>query len=183
MVAIAAPESKTYPHAARWYRHIASYSDEHSSLPSGSSPFAGSSSSAAAPAPAAKEESADAEDDDDDLDLFGEDEEEDAEAEKLKAERVAKYTEAKAAKAAEKEAAGKSEVVAKSVVTLQVKPWDDETDMTAMEDAVRGIEKDGLVWGSSKLVPVGYGQCPHMRPVNPAEGQYRYQDVADHFGH
>jgi Translation elongation factor EF-1beta len=26
-----------------------------------------------------------------------------------------------------------------------------------MEAAVRGIEKDGLVWGASKLVPVGFG--------------------------
>ncbi|KAF3360388.1 hypothetical protein VdG1_01348 [Verticillium dahliae VDG1] len=46
---------------------------------------------------------------------------------------------------------------AKSVVTLDVKPWDDETDMAALEAAVRGIEKDGLVWGASKLVPVGFG--------------------------
>jgi elongation factor 1-beta len=42
-------------------------------------------------------------------------------------------------------------------VTLEVKPWDDETDMKALEDSVRSIEKDGLVWGSSKLVAVGYG--------------------------
>lgn len=34
---------------------------------------------------------------------------------------------------------------------------DDETDMVALEAAVRGIEKDGLVWGASKLVPVGFG--------------------------
>ena len=34
---------------------------------------------------------------------------------------------------------------------------DDETDMKALEASVRGIEKDGLVWGSSKLVPVGFG--------------------------
>ena len=34
---------------------------------------------------------------------------------------------------------------------------DDETDMKALEAAVRGIEKDGLVWGASKLVPVGFG--------------------------
>jgi elongation factor 1-beta len=34
---------------------------------------------------------------------------------------------------------------------------DDETDMPALEAAVRGIEKDGLVWGLSKLVPVGFG--------------------------
>ena len=34
---------------------------------------------------------------------------------------------------------------------------DDETDMKALEASVRGIEKDGLVWGASKLVPVGFG--------------------------
>jgi translation elongation factor EF-1beta len=34
---------------------------------------------------------------------------------------------------------------------------DDETDMKALEAAVRSIEKDGLVWGASKLVPVGFG--------------------------
>jgi translation elongation factor EF-1beta len=36
-------------------------------------------------------------------------------------------------------------------------PADDETDMKALEEAVRSIEKDGLVWGASKRVPVGYG--------------------------
>lgn len=34
---------------------------------------------------------------------------------------------------------------------------DDETDMKALEAAVRAIEKDGLVWGASTLVPVGFG--------------------------
>ena len=34
---------------------------------------------------------------------------------------------------------------------------DDETDMKALEKNVRDIEMDGLVWGASKLVPVGYG--------------------------
>jgi translation elongation factor EF-1beta len=29
--------------------------------------------------------------------------------------------------------------------------------MKLLEAAVRSIEKDGLVWGASKLVPVGYG--------------------------
>lgn len=29
--------------------------------------------------------------------------------------------------------------------------------MDGLEAAVRGIEKDGLVWGASQLVPVGFG--------------------------
>jgi translation elongation factor EF-1beta len=40
---------------------------------------------------------------------------------------------------------------------MDVKPWDDETDMVQLEKNVRGIEKEGLVWGGSKLVAVGFG--------------------------
>lgn len=29
--------------------------------------------------------------------------------------------------------------------------------MAALEAAVRAIQKDGLVWGASKLAPVGFG--------------------------
>ena len=34
---------------------------------------------------------------------------------------------------------------------------DDETDMKELEKNVRAIEQDGLVWGASKFVPVGFG--------------------------
>lgn len=34
---------------------------------------------------------------------------------------------------------------------------DDETDLAEMEANVRAIEMDGLVWGASKLVAVGFG--------------------------
>merc|ERR1711874_946565 len=47
--------------------------------------------------------------------------------------------------------------IAKSSVLLDCKPWDDETDMKAMENEIRKIEMDGLTWGAAKLQPVGYG--------------------------
>lgn len=81
--------------------------------------------------------------------MFGSDSEEDVEAERLKAQRLAEYHAKKAAKG--------PGPVAKSSVLLDVKPWDDTTDMVAMEKAVREIEMDGLLWGASQLVPVGYG--------------------------
>lgn len=34
---------------------------------------------------------------------------------------------------------------------------DDETDLAQMEANVRAIEMEGLVWGASKFVTVGYG--------------------------
>jgi translation elongation factor EF-1beta len=40
---------------------------------------------------------------------------------------------------------------------ILIKAIDDETNMKVLEASVRSIEKDGLVWGLSKLVPVGFG--------------------------
>jgi len=130
-----APE-KEYAHVARWYRHVKSFSsDEHQAFPAAS----------AAPPAAVK-----ADDDDDDFDIFDDsDEEEETEEEKrIKEERLEAYHKKKATKTA---------VIAKSSLLLDCKPWDDETDMAEMERLVRTIESDGLLWGQSKLVPVGYG--------------------------
>merc|ERR1712002_190670 len=48
-------------------------------------------------------------------------------------------------------------LIAKSNIILDVKPWDDETDMVEVERLVRTIEMDGLLWVNSKLVPLAYG--------------------------
>eukprot|EP00996_Jenningsia_fusiforme_P004307 NODE_5121_length_716_cov_219.098951_g4754_i0.p2 GENE.NODE_5121_length_716_cov_219.098951_g4754_i0~~NODE_5121_length_716_cov_219.098951_g4754_i0.p2 ORF type:complete len:183 (+),score=54.81 NODE_5121_length_716_cov_219.098951_g4754_i0:74-550(+) len=51
----------------------------------------------------------------------------------------------------------KTALVAKSSIILDIKPWDDETDMVELERCVRAIELNGLHWGMSKLVPVAFG--------------------------
>ncbi|KAF9668011.1 hypothetical protein SADUNF_Sadunf15G0082400 [Salix dunnii] len=82
-------------------------------------------------------------DDDDDVDLFGEETEEEKKAAEERAAAV--------------KASSKKKESGKSSVLLDVKPWDDETDMKKLEEAVRSVEMEGLLWGASKLVPVGYG--------------------------
>lgn len=116
---------------------------------SATTPAAGSAAPgpvAAAVAPVAKK----ADDEDDDgVDLFGSDSEgEDDAAAKVREERLAAY----AAKKSKKPA-----LIAKSNIILDVKPWDDETDMKAMETEVRKIKTDGLLWGAAKLVPLAFG--------------------------
>ncbi|PSN72820.1 elongation factor 1 beta subunit [Corynespora cassiicola Philippines] len=143
------PAPEKFPYAWRWYNHLLTFESEFDSLPGDASkeftaygPDASELTINPAKAPAAEE-------DDDDVDLFGsDDEEEDAEAERIKAERLAEYN---------KKKAGKVKPAAKSIVTLDVKPWDDETDMDQLKANVLAIEKDGLVWGASKLVAVGFG--------------------------
>jgi len=141
--------------ALRWYKHITSYSDR-KALPgvkqhldayghAGAAAPPAATGGKLAPAPAKAAEGGD----EDDFELFGSDEEkDDAEAERVKAERVAAYT----AKKATKEA-----IIAKSNIVLDVKPWDDETDMAKLEECVRSVQADGLLWGASKLVPLAYG--------------------------
>ncbi|KJZ75000.1 hypothetical protein HIM_05486 [Hirsutella minnesotensis 3608] len=142
------PDADKFPHAARWYKHVATFEDEFSSLSGDATkPYTvyGPDASAVTLNPAKAPAAAD---DDDDVDLFGSDDEDDAEAARVREERLAEYRKKKEAK---------PKVAAKSVVTLDVKPWDDKTDMAALESSVRSIEKDGLVWGASKLVTVGFG--------------------------
>jgi len=135
-----APKSDT-PHALRWYNHIKSFAAGMKQFPKASkasSEFTGSGGAAAAE-----------EEEDDDVDLFGsEDEEESEEKKRITEERLKAYHEKKSKKPG---------VIAKTNVLFDVKPWDDETDMDAMLKACKSIEKDGLLWGASKLVPVGYG--------------------------
>ncbi|KAF2019050.1 elongation factor 1 beta subunit [Aaosphaeria arxii CBS 175.79] len=145
------PAPETYPYAWRWYNHILTFESEFSSLPGDPTKeyTAYGPESAELTVNPAKAPEAAAEDDDDEVDLFGsDDEEEDAEAERIKAERLAEYN---------KKKAGKVKPAAKSIVTLDIKPWDDETNMDELTANVLAIEKDGLVWGAHKLQAVGFG--------------------------
>merc|ERR1712073_150092 len=131
---------KDAPHALRWYNHIKSFAAGMKQFPKAQKDAASYVSGGTAAA---------AKDDDDDVDLFGSDEEEDDEEKKrITEERLKAYHEKKSKKPA---------LIAKTSVLLDVKPWDDETDMDAMLAAVKTIEMEGLVWGAHKLVPVGYG--------------------------
>lgn len=110
----------------------------------------GGSAAPVAAAPVAAAPSAKKVDDDDDgVDLFASDSEgEDDAAAKVREQRLAEY----AAKKSKKPV-----LIAKSNIILDVKPWDDETDMKAMETEVRKITSDGLLWGAAKLVPLAFG--------------------------
>ncbi|PIN22481.1 Elongation factor 1 beta/delta chain [Handroanthus impetiginosus] len=145
--ALSKAPSPDYVNVSRWYNHIeallriSGVSGEGSGVTiEGSAPV----TEAVATPPAADTKASAAEDDDDDdVDLFGEETEE----EKKAAEE----------RAAAAKASGKKKESGKSSVLLDIKPWDDETDMKKLEEAVRSIEMEGLLWGASKLVPVGYG--------------------------
>jgi elongation factor 1-beta len=86
-------------------------------------------------------------DDDDDVDLFGEETEEEKAALEAK----------KAADAAKKAEKPKKTVINKSSILLDVKVWEDSTDLEALAAKIKSNERDGLLWGAHKLAPVAYG--------------------------
>ncbi|XP_021772246.1 elongation factor 1-beta 2-like [Chenopodium quinoa] len=134
--------SDSFPNASKWYESVSQQLA--ASFPGQAAGVRFSSQGApAASAPAEEKKEATAEDDDDDMDLFGDETEE----EKKAAEE----------REAAKKASGKKKESGKSSILLDVKPWDDETDMQKLEEAVRSVQMEGLTWGASKLVPVGYG--------------------------
>jgi elongation factor 1-beta len=110
------PAPEKFPYAWRWYNHMLTFEGEFETLPGDpTKDFTAygpeSSDLTVNPAKAPEKEA----EEDDDVDLFGSsDEEEDAEAERIKAERLAEYN---------KKKAGKVKPAAKSIVTMDVKPW------------------------------------------------------------
>lgn len=111
------PAVQDYPHAYRWYKHIASFESDFGTLPGDpTKPYTAygpESQELATDITKAPEKAA--ADDDDDVDLFGsDDEEEDAEAAKIREQRLAEYAAKKA---------GKTKPAAKSMVTMDIKPW------------------------------------------------------------
>ena len=138
-----------YVHAARWYKHIQSFTEaERSAWPKRSAEgvvVPGTATSSAKKESPPKE----AKGGDDDFDLFGSDEEqEDEEKKKLTEARLKAYAEKKSKKPGP---------IAKSNVIYDIKPWDDTIDIKEIEAKVRTIASDGLVWGTSKVLPVAFG--------------------------
>ncbi|XP_059636801.1 elongation factor 1-delta-like [Cornus florida] len=146
--ALSKPPSSEYVNVSRWFHHIeallriSGVSGEGCGVTvERSAPI--TEEAVATPAAVDTKASAAEDDDDDDVDLFGEETEEEKKAAEERAAAV--------------KASGKKKESGKSSILLDVKPWDDETDMKKLEEAVRSIEMEGLTWGASKLVPVGYG--------------------------
>uniref|UniRef100_A0A5B7C9T6 Putative elongation factor 1-delta 1 n=1 Tax=Davidia involucrata TaxID=16924 RepID=A0A5B7C9T6_DAVIN len=146
--ALSKPPPSEYVNVSRWYHHIeallriSGVSGKGCGVTiEGSAPVA--EAVATPPAADSKASAAEDDDDDDDVDLFGEETEEEKKASEERAAAV--------------KASGKKKESGKSSILLDVKPWDDETDMQKLEEAVRSVQMEGLFWGASKLVPVGYG--------------------------
>jgi elongation factor 1-beta len=160
----ATPSASAHPHAYRWAKHIAALTGAFccaagaSASCSGASASSGASSSsasAAAPAAAKKPDFDNMfEADDEDLD------EAEAAAAKARKGRMEAARKLKEEKDARDGVVKKDKVkaVEKSLVVLEVKPWEADTDLKMVWEKICEYKQEGLTWGATfKLEPVAFG--------------------------
>jgi elongation factor 1-beta len=189
------PAAKSHPHAYRWSLHILA-------LTGNSASFLGGAAAAPAASSGAKKAAAA---NDDDMDLFGDDDEdkpvakkgddnifdygEDDEVltEEEKAAAKARQARMAAAKKLKDDAdakAGKKKSekpVERSLVVLEVKPWEADTNLEMVWNLIKERQQEGLNWGESfKLEPVAYGIMKLVMTCTIVDSLVLMDDITDH---
>ena len=139
------PDASKYPHANRWYIHIAALQGIRG---------LNLAPSAAVPSAPAKKEVAKKDDAEDDFDVFGDDDEEADEAPKeSRAEMLARL------KKEAEERTAKKEAKQRTLVSIEIKPYSVEQDLMALwKKIVTEVSQPGLKWGEScNLADVAFG--------------------------
>jgi elongation factor 1-beta len=178
------PDVKRAPHAYRWYVHIAALNGVRGLSAGGAAPAA-----KAAPAKAdkkkdkkekKKEEPKKKEEEDDDFDVFGDDDEEESEE--------PKETRAEMLERLKKEAndrLSKKLANQRTLVGIEIKPFDTEQDLKALwtrivSGEVEGTCPPGIKWGEMcHLVEVAFGESPSGASGGPGRAGARDQAVRE----
>ena len=175
------PIRASTPNAFRWALHISALTGLQ---------LAGGAPSSASAAPAAKAGGKPAaKKDEDDMDLFGDDDvnsdgenAEEAAATKARRERMEAARKLKEEADAKKGAkAPKEKPAEKSLIVLDVKPWEADTDLEAVWKEIIKKEQDGLRWGDTfKLEPVAYGIKKLVMTVTIEDAKVLLDDITEH---
>jgi elongation factor 1-beta len=171
------PDAGAWPHVNRWAHHIVACmgGSRNVKFTTGACPSGAESSSAAKPAAAAA---------DDMDDMFGDDDEDEEEtaADKARAARMAHALKLKQEADAKKASAPKKEKpVEKSLVVLEVKPWEADTDLKAVWELIVAKEIEGLKWGEKfELQPVAFGIMKLVMTCSIVDSIVLMDDVTEH---
>jgi len=181
------PVASSHPHAYRWAIHILALTGTF--LGGGAPAPASSGAKVAAKKAVADDDEIDMGFDDDEPtakkaeDLYDQCEEGDEEeqaAAKARRERMAaaaKLKEAADAKAGKKKA---EKGVEKSLVVLEVKPWEADTNLEELWKMITAQEQEGLSWGQTfKLEPVAYGIMKLVMTCTIVDSLVLMDDITD----
>ncbi|CAE7628684.1 unnamed protein product, partial [Symbiodinium microadriaticum] len=170
------PSKASAPHAFRWAVHIMALIGVENVT------FSGSVSSE--PTAAVQKEAKKPAATDDFDDMFGDEEDEETEEEKAankaRQERMALAKKLKEEKDAKEGKKQKEKPVEKSLIVLEVKPWEADTDLEAVWKEIIKYEQEGLQWGASfKLEPVAFGIKKLVMTCTIVDSLVLLDDVTD----
>ena len=177
------PNRAATPNAFRWALHVSALTGLQLA---GGAPSSASAAPAAKAAAPAKKAAAAA---DDDMDLFGDDDDvnsdgenaEEAASTKARRERMEAARKLKEDADAKKGLKKKEKEAEKSLIVLDVKPWEADTDLEQVWKKIIQYEQDGLRWGESfKLEPVAFGIKKLVMTVTIVDAKVLLDDITDH---
>jgi len=146
------PDATKYPHAYRWYIHIAAIQGiRRLSI----TPPVVSAAPVAKEAPAKAEKKKKAEEEDNEMDVFGDDDEEGGSGEPKESR---KDMLARLKREAEERTA-KKEAKQRTLVAIEIKPWGMEQDLMVLwKKITQTVTQEGLKWGEGcNLADVAFG--------------------------
>ena len=116
--------------------------------------------------------------------VYGEDDENATEEEKIatkaRQERMALAAKLKADKDAKEGKKAKVKEVEKSLMVLEVKPWEADTDLKMVWNKIVEYKQDGLTWGQAfELKPVAYGIMKLVFQVTIEDAKVLQDDITD----
>ena len=141
------PDATKYPHAYRWYIHIAAIQGVRRLSIATPAPAVAPAKVAAVPAKAEKSE------DDDEMDVFGDEDDKDDEPKESRKDMLARL------KKDAEERTAKKEAKQRTLVSIEIKPWGMEQDLMVLwKKITQTITQDGLKWGEGcNLADVAFG--------------------------
>ena len=69
--------------------------------------------------------------------------------------------------------------VAKSCVLINIKPWDDDTNLKEFAEKLKQVQHDGIVWGAQEFVPVADGVYKLVQMVTIEDDKVSSDDLED----
>eukprot|EP00286_Rhodomonas_abbreviata_P004375 CAMPEP_0181330296 /NCGR_PEP_ID=MMETSP1101-20121128/23816_1 /TAXON_ID=46948 /ORGANISM="Rhodomonas abbreviata, Strain Caron Lab Isolate" /LENGTH=233 /DNA_ID=CAMNT_0023439527 /DNA_START=33 /DNA_END=734 /DNA_ORIENTATION=+ len=174
------PSAAAFPNVYRWASHIVALT--------GISCVAATGDAAPAAASTGAKKAAAA---DDDFDMFGDDDEDEelndegetkaeAAATKARQARMAAAAKLKADKDAKDGKVKKEKPAEKSLLVLDVKPWEADTDLETVWKLIKEYKQEGLAWGENfKLEPVAYGIKKLVMTCSIVDSLVLVDDITD----
>lgn len=176
------PSGRDFPYVCNWYLLVSFFRHQFDTLRPTATVEATAQPSTTSTTTEEKPSEKKEEGGDDWMNALEKDDDESPEQFKKRQERMKKAMEAKKKKDAQKAAQGKKKdtVIAKSLIMLDIKVWEQDQDLDSLASKIKAIEMDGLLWKQEYKTPViAFGMKKLVMGLVVEDDKVSVDDVVD----